>query len=445
MALLAFCLVAGCASPSGGQQVNDPSGRFSFQAGPDLTPLAGHKTLHHYRLDRPGIDAFVVAQPARIEEEGVEQTLRRVGVDPALLVLDGSTSFGDWQARRLTGSGKDLAVAIAYQMRGDAVYSLVVTGAVASMPGDPPPAVLRILGSFKFTEAAGRIAVPATRDDLEALVRRAAEARGGSISLAAIRDGKIIHRYSFGTNRINEVTSPDAAYHWGSMTKVVTATAVMQLAQRGLVDLGAPIARYLPMFPEEFGIRVIDLLNHSSGLPNREDNHLIAYANRPLPALEGILAGYLARVDRLDFPPGTQSEYCNWNYLALGVLIERLAGKPYATYVAESILGPSGMGNSSFHHADLSPRTQLASPIIPTQRAAALLAVLNENLPERDGESLMRARSGDYTYLTDIDILAPWGGLVGTADDVARFLWTSIDGGGKPSLSTPAEGPASIR
>ena len=158
----------------------------------------------------------------------------------------------------------------------------------------------------------------------------------------------------------------------------------MQLVQRGLVDLNAPITRYLPMFPKELGIRVIDPLNYSSGLPNREDTHLVAYANHPLPPLEGILAEYLAQVDLLDFTPGTQSQYCNWNYLALGVLIERVTGKPYASYVAESILGPSGMGNTSFHHADLSPRTPLASPIIPTQREAALLAVLNENLPERD-------------------------------------------------------------
>lgn len=109
-------------------------------------------------------------------------------------------------------------------------------------------------------------------------------------------------------------------------------------------------------------------------------------------------------------------------YHFLGVLIERLTGKLYASYVAESILGPSGMANTSFHHANLSPRTPLASPIIPTQREAALLAVLNENLPDRDGESIISARSGDFGYLTDLDILAPWGGLVGPADDVARFL-----------------------
>jgi CubicO group peptidase (beta-lactamase class C family) len=425
-ALLALGM-AGCASSSGGRKVSDPSGRFSFQVGPELTPLAGDDTFYHYRLEGHGIDAVVTAQPARIEEEGIEQTLRRIGVDPAPLVLDGSTSFGDWQARRLVDSGKDLVAAIAFQMRGDVVYSLVVTGTAASLPGDPPAGVMRLLGSFTFAEAAGRISVPATREDLEALVRRSAEVRGGSISLAAIRDGTIIYRYSTGAGRGNEQTSPDTAYHWGSMTKVVTAVAVIQLAQRRLVDLKAPIARYLPVFPKELGIRVIDLLNHSSGLPDRETDHLIAYANHALPPLEGILAEYLARVDSLDFAPGTQSQYCNWNYLALGVLVEHVTGKPYASYVAESILGPSGMGNTAFRHADLPQRILLASSIISSRREAALLAVLNENLPERDSEKVISARSGDFTTLADFDILAPWGGLAGTADDAARFLWTNID------------------
>jgi CubicO group peptidase (beta-lactamase class C family) len=79
------------------------------------------------------------------------------------------------------------------------------------------------------------------------------------------------------------------------MTKVVTAVAVMQLVQRGLVDLNAPITRYLPMFPKELGIRVIDPLNYSSGLPDREVDHLVTYANHPLPPLEVILAEYLAQ------------------------------------------------------------------------------------------------------------------------------------------------------
>ena len=122
-----------------------------------------------------------------------------------------------------------------------------------------------------------------------------------------------------------------------------------------------------------------------------------------------------------------QSEYSNWNYLALGVLIERLTGKPYASSVAETVLGPAGMQHTAFRHAELPPGTPLASPVISSQAEAALLAVLNENGPAGDGEGVIEGRSGGHTYLTDFDIVAPWGGLVGPAEDAARFLWTNMD------------------
>jgi CubicO group peptidase (beta-lactamase class C family) len=203
----------------------------------------------------------------------------------------------------------------------------------------------------------------------------------------------------------------------------------MQLVEQGLVGLDSPIAHYLPEFPERFGITVRNLLNHSSGLPEREVTHLVSYRGRALPPLEGVLADYLTHLDRLDFQPGVESQYCNWNYLALGVLIERLTGRPYASYITETVLRPAGMGHTSFRHAGLPPGTPLASPIIPAEVEPALLAVLDQNRPRRDGAGVIEGRSAGYTYLVDFDILAPWGGIVGPAEDAARFLWTNMDAG----------------
>ena len=427
IASIALGAIIGCASLGGGQRVADPAGRFSFRVSPELTPQEERNGFYHYRLEARGIDVYVTAVPAGTEEEGVEKTLRSTGADPASLVLDGSTAFGDWQAKRLADRGRDRVVAIAYQMRGGTLYSLVAAAGASAMPGDPPGSVMGILGSFQFSEAGGGAAVPATRDGLEVLVRGEAEKGGGSISVAAIRDGRIIYRYSAGTSRQGEPASPGAAYHWGSMTKVVTAVAVMQLVERGLVGLDSPIARYLPEVPERFGITVRNLLNHSSGLPERESTHLVSYRGRALPSLEAIFSDYLAHLDRLSFKPGTECEYSNWNYLALGVLIERLTGKPYASSVAETVLGPSGMDHTAFRHDELPPETPLASPVISSQAEPALLIVLNENRPASDGEVIIEGRSGGRTFLTDFDILAPWGGLMGPADDAARFLWTNMD------------------
>ena len=321
-ASLAFGVITGCASVGGGQRVtrvSDPARGFSFSVSPELTPQEARDGFYHYRLEARGIDVYVEAVPAGTEEEGVGETLRSAGVDPASLVLDGSTAFGDWRARRLIDRGRDRAVAVAYQMRGGVVYSLIVAASASAMPGDPPGSVMGILGSFRFSEAGGAAAAATTREELEALVRDAAESGGGSISLAAIRDGRIIYRYSAGMARRGEPGSPETAYHWGSMTKVVTAVAVMQLEERGLVGLDSPIARYLPEFPTRFGITVRNLLNHSSGLPEREVTHLVSYRGqrsaRPggrslrLPGARGpagLQARHGVRILQLELPdPGS--------------------------------------------------------------------------------------------------------------------------------------------
>ena len=129
------------------------------------------------------------------------------------------------------------------------------------------------------------------------------------------------------------------------------------------MGLDSPIARYLPEFPARFGITVRNLLNHSSGLPERENTHLVSYRGQALPSLEVILSDYLAHVDRLDFKPGTESQYCNWNYLALGVLIERVTGRPFASSVADTVLRPSGMAHTSFRYTELPPGTPWPAPL----------------------------------------------------------------------------------
>ena len=139
-ALLAFGVIMGCASVGGGQRVtrvSDPARGFSFSVSPELTPQEVKDAFYHYRLEARGIDVYVEAVPAGTEEEGVEESLRSAGIDPASLVLDGSAAFGDWRARRLIDRGRERAVAVAYQMRGGVVYSLIAAASASAMPGDP--------------------------------------------------------------------------------------------------------------------------------------------------------------------------------------------------------------------------------------------------------------------------------------------------------------------
>ena len=422
IALLVTAFVFGCATRGGGSRTSDPAGRFSFVVGEELTPKAERDGFYQYRMETPGIDVYIVARHADLEEKGVEEAFRSAGLQPDRLTLDGSAAFGDWSARLYHQDGADLNVALAWQARGGTVYALVATATAKAMPGEPPAAVMRLLGSVQFSKTAGSISLPGTREELEAYMRRAAEARGGSISLAASRDGRVIYRYATGSSGTSTQATPDTAYHYGSMTKLVTAVAVMKLVESKVVDLDAPVARYIPEFPSAFGITVRNLLTHSSGLPDTEADHLVAYGEETMPGLDEVLARYLADLRKLEFTPGTSSAYSNWNYLVLGILIERVARMPYESFVTQSILRPLGMEHTAFRHAEEPAGTSVASPIIETEREPALIAVLSTNRPALDAEKVAVARSGGRTYLTAFDILAPWGGLVGPADELTRFL-----------------------
>ena len=178
------------------------------------------------------------------------------------------------------------------------------------------------------------------------------------------------------------------------MTKLVTAVAVMKLVESKAVDLDAPVARYLTELPDGFGITVRNLLTHRPGLPDREVDNLVAYGEEKMPPLEEVLTRYLADLQKLDFEPGTRSAYSNWNYLTLGLIVERVAGMPYESFVTQSILRPLGMEHTVFRFADEPAGTSVASPIIATEAEPALRAVLSTNRAALDAEKIAASRSG---------------------------------------------------
>lgn len=138
-----------------------------------------------------------------------------------------------------------------------------------------------------------------------------------------------------------------------SISKLFTATSVMQLWDKGLLKLDDPVAKYLP----EFGVNgkqnvtIRELLTHTSGF-------------RPDPP-EHLYTIHGTRADRLDFvlhmpleyPPGTHYVYSDLNFITLGILVERLSGEREDVYVRKHITGPLRMTDTMYHPpANLKPR-----------------------------------------------------------------------------------------
>jgi CubicO group peptidase (beta-lactamase class C family) len=162
------------------------------------------------------------------------------------------------------------------------------------------------------------------------------------------RDGT---QYAKGFGHANLETksafTPDTRCHIGSTGKAFTAVAVMQLLERGLIELDAPITTYLPDFrvnnPRASGITVRHLLTNTSGLGGSE-----VYGGTDDDALERHVEG-LASVS-LEFAPGTGYAYANSGWSVLGLMIQRLSGLSYEQYMHENVFAPLEMRDSTLEY-----------------------------------------------------------------------------------------------
>ena len=217
----------------------------------------------------------------------------------------------------------------------------------------------------------------------------------------AVFDGSsLIQTGAYGWADREAGTHADAStpYLIGSVTKVFTAIAVMQLSDRGLVDIDQPLKRYLPEFSLRDGgesITVRQVLTHHAGLPSDVYRHKFSISP---PRFDAVL-DHLRRQDACA-PPGMIYSYSNLGYALLGLMIERVARMPYETFMERSIFEPLGMVDTSFYS------TYAADAGFATPYDSAGTPV--EEYPIYD---------------------VPAGAIVSTAGDMARFGQALLAGG----------------
>ncbi len=139
-------------------------------------------------------------------------------------------------------------------------------------------------------------------------------------------------------------------FELGSITKVFTALLIFRLRHRGLLDVDAPIGRYVDDLPAAWQpIALSRLLSHTSGIPNylNEGNFLKLM---PVDSPPRDLLAMVAQAP-LDFAPGTRHAYSNTNYILLGLAIEQVTGADYWQFLHDEILGPLDMRTAGPRHA----------------------------------------------------------------------------------------------
>lgn len=134
-------------------------------------------------------------------------------------------------------------------------------------------------------------------------------------------------------------------FELASVSKSFTALAVMQLQEKGLIDLGRSLSFYLPDLPLAWGeISVHHALSHQSGLPDWINQWPRSRLNKL--DFSGLMQQLTAQ-PQLDFDPGSQAAYSNINYMLLAQLVEVVSGQPFAQYLKTHVFDPAGMTSSS--------------------------------------------------------------------------------------------------
>lgn len=178
----------------------------------------------------------------------------------------------------------------------------------------------------------------------------AADKFSGSVLIA--RENQVIlteaRGYAIHPNIL--LNQPDTKFNIASVTKMLTAVAVIQLVADGKLDLHKPVATYNPDLPHASEITIHQLLTHTAGF-DRYWNDAYRAARSDLRTVNDYLK--LFATTPLEFPPGTRHHYGNTGYVVLGALIEQVTGKSYYDHIRESIYQPLGMQNTDHFEMDL--------------------------------------------------------------------------------------------
>ena len=177
-------------------------------------------------------------------------------------------------------------------------------------------------------------------------------------SLAYLRDGKILVRHDTGfADRATRVAmGPRSIFHYGSITKTLTAVAILQLRDRGLLSLDDPITHWVPELRQVHnpygsmdGITLRMLLSHSSGFQNPTWPYRQYVGWEPFEPTRWEQLVAMMPYQEIRFPPGSRYSYSNPAYIYLARVIEAITGDPWQSYVYKNLWGPLGIRESYFN------------------------------------------------------------------------------------------------
>jgi CubicO group peptidase (beta-lactamase class C family)/D-alanyl-D-alanine dipeptidase len=268
------------------------------------------------------------------------------------------------------------------------------------------PAVARAVQATTPTPADSARYAPAVARLDSFVAREVAAKRLPGLSIALVDDQRVVWERGFGQATAGSV------HRVGSVSKLFTDLAVMQLVERGVLDLDAPVSRYLPDFRpggaratrDTAPITLRHLMSHRAGLVREPPaGHYFDSSGTTLAATVASLNG-----TGLVYPVGARTKYSNAAIAVVGHVLERTRGEPFADYLRRAVLQPMGLRESAF---------------VPEPALAARLA-----------PAFMWSYEGKQWAAPTFQLgMAPAGSMYTTVGDLARFMSVLFAGGRGPA------------
>jgi len=260
---------------------------------------------------------------------------------------------------------------------------------------------------------------PEARQKLDALIGAERERlKIPGLGVAIALNGRLTYVKSSGfadlENRL--AVDDESRFRTASLAKPITATAVMQLVERGAIDLDAPIQRYCPAFPEKpWPVTPRQLLGHLAGVRHYARGE--STGTQHYFTIEDSLA--IFKKDPLLHEPGTKYEYSTFGFSVLGCAIEGAAKMPLAAYLQANVFDKAGMTHTAIDDV---------YQIVPKRvRGYLLLTAADMKQLPPAAQAIARPDTVYNTALHDTSMKLPGGGYVSTPSDYVRFVVALLD------------------
>ena len=185
-----------------------------------------------------------------------------------------------------------------------------------------------------------------TSDKINKYIDTLSKDKKFSGTILVAKKGEILTKKAVGMSNyeLNVKNDLSTKFSIGNITNQFTAAAILQIEDKGFINIEDSISKYIPNYPKGDSITLSQLLNHTSGIPNFtdfEDYNSVARLNF---SLQKIIDSFKSKP--LEFTPGSKYKYSDSNYILLGYIIEKVSGKKYFDYINDNILKPLKMNGT---------------------------------------------------------------------------------------------------